>query len=142
MEAIVAIKSAGILELKFTRAGNHKPIKAKLECEFTEPQPNHEHQSLDHVRPLSMVCGDVTYYPTFQRFKGPNTLYRNVASCLLCFRTSNPQVGDLDILLWFLTPNESLGWKTPLEVGRHADKEIRGRIIEAAEEDAPLGSVR
>lgn len=119
-----------------------EPINVKTELTTLRPMPNHEHESLDNVRPLSIVYGDVNFYPTFQRFSGTNTLYRNIASCILCFRTSNPQVSDLDIILWFHTPNESLDGKTPLEVGQHPNKEVRNTIIDAAEQDAPLGSAR
>lgn len=119
-----------------------KPLKIKVELTTQKPMPNHEHKLLGNVRPLGIVFKDVNFYPIFQRFSTSNTLYRNIASCLLCFRTTNPQVGDLDIILWFHTPNESLNGETPLEVGSHPDKEVRNRIIDVAEQDAPLGSMR
>lgn len=135
-------ESGAVLKLTFTRRGNHRPVRTRLEFETAAPKPNHEHGLSESVRPLFVVVGDVAYWPTFQRFKGANTLYRNIATCILCFRNSNPQVPDFDIIMWFVTPNESLDWKTPLEVGRHHDKETRNKIIEIAEGDAPLGYVR
>ena len=129
------------MKLEFVGMGS-KPIKMKVELTTLRPMPNHEHESLADVRPLSIVRGDVNFYPTFQRFPGPNTLYRNIASCLLCFRTSNPQVSDFDIVLWFHTPNESLDGKTPLEIGSRCEKEVRKQIVDAAEQDAPLGRMR
>ncbi len=130
------------LKLELTRTGNHKPVKTKLELERTAPKPNPEHETLMNVAPLKVICDDVLYYPTFQRFKESNTLYRNIATCIMCFRKGDERVSDFDILMWFVTPNEHLDWETPLKVGRHPDREMRDRIIDAAEQNAPLGIIR
>ncbi|OGZ08533.1 MAG: hypothetical protein A3C93_03955 [Candidatus Lloydbacteria bacterium RIFCSPHIGHO2_02_FULL_54_17] len=138
----MATRSPATLKLEFTRTGDHKPVKVKLECELAAPKPNPEHATLAHIAPLKFVWDDVLYYPTFQRFKESNTLYRNIATCILCFRASDPKISDFDIMAWFITPNEFLDRETPLKVGRHPDKEVRNRIIEAAEQNAPLGLTR
>ncbi|MDO8520987.1 MAG: hypothetical protein Q7S52_02630 [bacterium] len=137
-------KPVAVFKFEFIRTGKHKPLKAKIELEVTLPQPNddHEHKELYNVRPLCMVYEDVSYYPSFQRATSTNTLYSNIATCIMCFRDSSPNASDADIAVWFFTPNEFLEWKTPVEVGCHPNKEVRARIIEAAEQDAPLGSVR
>jgi len=139
---VAAIPTETVLDFTFKRAGNPRTVKMKVECELTAPKPNNEHEELEGVAPLKILCGEVYYYPIFQRFKGKNTLYRNIATCIMCFRKGDPRVSDFDIVMWFFTPNELLGWKTPVEVGRDTDKNVRTRIIEAAEEESPLGIVR
>lgn len=127
-----------VLKLELIRKGQ-RPGKAKIELTDIEPMPNQEHAALVGVKPLSIFFAGENFYPTFQRDKRTNVLYKNIANCVMCFRETGTK-SDWDILLWFIQPNESLDGETPMEMGRHQDKEARDRIVEAAELDQPLNA--
>lgn len=120
-------------------------MQLKIPCDFTdvEPKPNNDpdRPELHDVHPLCIIGLDGRkYYPKFQRDPRTKRMYKNVASCIRAAReNSGNKIHDIDIIMWFLRPNSALEGKTPVEVGRHPDKEVRNRIAaDALEMDLPL----
>ncbi|HSE34911.1 MAG TPA: hypothetical protein VLB83_02190 [Candidatus Paceibacterota bacterium] len=103
------------------------------------PTPNTD-PTLKDIAPLAIPYFKETLYPNFQ-CDARGMMYRNIATCIKVFRNADPPPSDMDILIWFFCPNESLDGRTPAEVGRNPDEEIRREIILAAELDEPLAPV-
>lgn len=110
-----------------------------LEFQKARPTPSTD-PALKDVAPLAIEYFKDTLYPNFQ-CGADGVMYRNIATCLKVFREAIPPATDFEILVWFFVPNESLDGRTPAEVARNPEEEIRAEVVLAAEMDEPLAPV-